>query len=342
MPNLLPIFLTGLITGGLTCLAVQGGLLATTIAQRQTLLGPQTKSSSAITVALFLVSKLFAYTLFGFLLGWLGSLFIFSLKYQAVLQISVAVFMLGTALALLEVHPIFRYFIIQPPKILTKAVRGQAKSASWFSPVVLGLMTVFVPCGTTQAMMALAVASGQPLYGALILFSFVIGTSPLFFILGFIAGKFKEKFDKYFRPVAASLVMLVALIGLNTGLNLLGSPITLEKSWQKYICSVSFCQNNISVSANDELPSNVINITIDSRGYTTDRSTIKAGDRITLNLINKGGGGCAAAFTIPKLGIQKIAVIGQTSTINFVAPSDPGVLDFICSMGMYKGRLKVV
>ena len=33
--NLLTIFLTGLLTGGLTCLAVQGGLLATAVAQRQ-------------------------------------------------------------------------------------------------------------------------------------------------------------------------------------------------------------------------------------------------------------------------------------------------------------------
>ncbi len=33
--NLLAIFLTGLITGGLTCMAVQGGLLAATLAQSE-------------------------------------------------------------------------------------------------------------------------------------------------------------------------------------------------------------------------------------------------------------------------------------------------------------------
>ena len=33
--NLLVIFFTGLITGGLTCLAVQGGLLASTISERE-------------------------------------------------------------------------------------------------------------------------------------------------------------------------------------------------------------------------------------------------------------------------------------------------------------------
>ena len=33
--NLISVFLTGLLTGGLTCLAVQGGLLAATLAQRE-------------------------------------------------------------------------------------------------------------------------------------------------------------------------------------------------------------------------------------------------------------------------------------------------------------------
>ena len=33
--NLISIFLTGLITGGLTCLAVQGGLLASTVAMQE-------------------------------------------------------------------------------------------------------------------------------------------------------------------------------------------------------------------------------------------------------------------------------------------------------------------
>lgn len=37
MIDLWVIFLTGLTTGGLTCLAIQGGLLATTLAQPETI-----------------------------------------------------------------------------------------------------------------------------------------------------------------------------------------------------------------------------------------------------------------------------------------------------------------
>jgi hypothetical protein len=62
------------------------------------------------------------------LLGWLGSFFQLSISLKVILQIAVAIFMLGTAANILELHPIFRYFIIQPPKFLTRLVRKQSKS----------------------------------------------------------------------------------------------------------------------------------------------------------------------------------------------------------------------
>ena len=137
--NLWTIFLTGLLTGGLTCLAVQGGLLATAIAQQEEekLKERTKKSSNALPITAFLIAKLIAYTGLGFLLGWFGSLFQMSLAVQVGMQFAVAVFMICTALNILNVHPIFRYFVIQPPKFLTRLVRKQSKSKELFSPAIL-------------------------------------------------------------------------------------------------------------------------------------------------------------------------------------------------------------
>src|SRR5579883_1814316 len=165
--NLWAIFLTGLITGGLTCMAVQGGLLAATLAQsEEERLEEKAKGGNAFPILAFLGSKLAAYTILGMLLGWLGSFFQLSIQLKVIMQIAVAIFMLGTAANILELHPIFRYFIIQPPKFLTRLVRKQSKSKNLFAPAILGAFTIFIPCGTTQAMMALAVATGNPLLGA--------------------------------------------------------------------------------------------------------------------------------------------------------------------------------
>src|SRR5882724_12111998 len=185
--NLIGIFLTGLITGGLTCMAVQGGLLAATIAQREEeRLKEKTKQSgNALPIIAFLIAKLVAYTILGFLLGLFGSAFQLSFTAKTIMQVAVAIFMIGTALNILNVHPIFRYFAIQPPKFLTRLVRKQSKRSDLFAPILLGAFTVFIPCGITQAMMALSIASGKPLTGAAILFAFILGTSPVFFLLGY-------------------------------------------------------------------------------------------------------------------------------------------------------------
>ena len=346
--NLWTIFLTGLITGGLTCLAVQGGLLAATIAQREEeKLEDKTKSTgNALPILFFLLSKIIAYTTFGFLLGWFGSIFQLSLIAKVIMQFAVAIFMLGTALNLLNVHPIFRYFIIQPPKFLTRLIRNQSKRNDFFAPALLGAFTVFIPCGTTQAMMALAIASGNPLLGAATMFAFTVGTSPIFFILGYFATRLGEVLHQKFMQFAAYAIILLAIFNMNAALALTGRNWTLENIWEGIYCTVSFCNTSqardlgggqIAGAAVDQAT-----ITIERAGYNPNSLVVKAGSIVTLNLINQGGGGCTQAFTIPKLGIQKIVPIGTSGVVTFTTPNEPGELAFMCSMGMFRGKIQVI
>src|SRR3989338_9023468 len=226
--NLWAIFLTGLLTGGLSCLAVQGGLLATTIAQRDEnqLEEKSKRTGNALPIISFLTSKLIAYTILGFLLGWFGSLFQLSLTLKILMQLVVVIFMLGTALNILNVHPVFRYFVIQPPKFLTRLVRKQSRNSNLFTPALLGAFTVLIPCGTTQAMMALAIGSGNPFLGSVILFSFVLGTTPLFFVLGYFATKLGETLHEKFMKIAAYALIFLALFNLNGAMTLTGSSLT--------------------------------------------------------------------------------------------------------------------
>jgi uncharacterized protein len=341
--NLIAIFLTGLITGGLTCMAVQGGLLAATLAQReQEILEKKVKGDgNALPIIAFLITKLIAYTLLGFALGLLGSVFQLSITAKVIMQVAVAVFMIGTALNLLEVHPIFRYFAIQPPRFLTRIVRKQSKSASLFAPATLGAFTVFIPCGTTQAMMALAIASGTPLYGALIMFAFILGTSPLFFILGYFTTKLGEMFQQKFMKVAALAIIILAVFNLNNAVALSGSKYTFENISKNIWCIFAVCspsRNNITA---DNTQNNQT-ITIESNGYSPNQINVKAGSTVTIKLKNENGYGCVQAFNIPSLNIQKVVPVGSTDTISFTAPNKIGQIPFMCSMGMYRGVINVI
>jgi sulfite exporter TauE/SafE len=331
--NLLAIFFTGLLTGGLTCLAVQGGLLASTIAQRQEeRLKQKTKGGHALPILSFLASKLVAYTVLGLFLGWFGSLFQLSLTATVIMQFAVAIFMLGTALNLLQIHPIFRYFVVQPPKFLTRLVRKQSKSNDVLAPAMLGTFTVFIPCGTTQAMMALAIASGSALFGAAILFTFVLGTSPVFFVLGYMATRIGNAFEQRFLKFAALAIILLALYNLDGALALSGSNFTIG--------------NLLSVSASEPAKNEPVTseqtITIANQGYSPNSFSVKAGSEVTLHLVNSGGTGCTQAFTIPALGIQRVIPVGNSSTLTFTAPEKPTTVAFMCSMGMYRGTINVI
>ncbi len=340
--NLIAIFLTGFFAGALTCLAVQGGLLAATIAQReQERLEDKAKGGNALPILSFLITKLIAYTLLGFFLGYLGSFFTLSITFQTLLQFGVGIFMIGTALNLLDVHPIFRYFVIQPPKFLTRLVRKETKSKNIFAPAILGAFTIFIPCGTTQAMMALAIASGSPFLGAAILFAFVLGTSPLFFILGYLATRLGEIFQKRVLRFAAFAIILLAVFNLNNAAALAGVNINISKPLSGVYCIFAVCQDSGGIGV-AQAANNNVNINIESSGYSPSAITVKAGLPVTINLKNTGGGGCTQAFTIPSLGIQKIVPIGSSDVISFTAPKTPGQLPFMCSMGMYRGVINVI
>ena len=119
---------------------------------------------TARPIVLFLVAKVVAYTVLGFLLGLLGSVFQLTPTMRVALQVGIGIFMVGNALRMLNVHPIFRYFVLEPPRFITRYIRRKSKGdVSDATPLFLGAMTVFIPCGVTQAMMAVAMASATRL-----------------------------------------------------------------------------------------------------------------------------------------------------------------------------------
>lgn len=233
MTEYLVAFITGLTTGGLSCLAVQGGLLASSLAS-QIESDMQGKSSAqkprvAQPILWFLISKLVAYTILGFFLGWLGSVLQLNPVSRAILQILIGIFMVGQALRLFNVHPIFRYFNIKPPKFITRYIRRKSKNNSpVVTPLFMGALTVLIPCGITQVVMASAIAAGNPLTGALLMFSFILGTSPVFFVVAYFATRLGERLEKYFMKFVAVVVLVLGLLTINTGLNLMGSPLSFK------------------------------------------------------------------------------------------------------------------
>ena len=317
-------FLTGLTTGGLSCLAVQGGLLASSVTTQE-------KSRGVVTISSFLIAKLIAYTILGFLLGFVGSMLVLSPKLFGVLQILVGLFMVATVGRLINLHPIFRYFVIQPPRAMYKRMKGTSQ------PALLGLLTVLIPCGVTQAMMVVAIGTGNPVSGAAIMAAFILGTSPIFFALG--ASVIELLKRPAFSYVASGIIGVFAVMSINGGLALMGSFYTVQNLWKIALTPVS--KLAIGQVAGVYNGSQQVLIQVESNGYTSSASTLKAGVPVSLRLVSNNVAGCARAFTIPALNIAKVLPVTGEEVITFT-PMKAGQLAYSCAMGMYTGTFNVV
>lgn len=365
-------FITGLTAGGLSCMAVQGGLVTGSLANQverdiqestqdaNPKAGGKAKIKIARPILLFLAAKIVAYTLLGFLLGALGTVFSLTPRVRGILQILIAIFMIGNALRMFNVHPIFRFFNFEPPRFITRYIRKKSKSAdSLFTPIFLGLLTIFIPCGVTQAMMALAVGTGNPLTGAVIMFAFILGTSPVFFALTYLATKLSSLIEKYFVRIVAVVLLLLGILSFDAGLNLLGSPYTLSRIselWAPRSTQVASApiptvnalssgqgigpglQSNNSINSTQS-PNTVI-LYVTNNGYEPRILTAPAGQTVHLNLISQNTYSCSRAFVIPVLNIS--AVLPETgSQLVDLPPQKAGTqMQFSCSMGMFTGVIQ--
>ena len=350
MSQLIVAFITGITTGGLSCLAVQGGLLASSLAHQieqdyvgDASLGKKSKktaprTNSALPIFLFLVSKMVVYTLLGALLGLIGSYLTFSPMTRAMLMILIGIFMIGNGLRMFNVHPLFRYFSIEPPKFITRYIRKTAKGTDTATPVFLGALTVLIPCGVTQAMMATALGTGSAGMGAALMFAFTLGTSPVFFIVAYLTTELGSKLEKFFMRFVAAVVLILGFVTVNGGLNVLGSPLSVENLTRNLFPS----NEAESASANgpsQSFPEGELVLSVKNNGYFPTTLKAPADKDFTLNLVTDQTYSCARDFVIPALNYYQL--LPDTGTVQVTIPAQKAgsSLFFTCSMGMYTGQI---
>ncbi len=348
MSQLLVAFVTGITTGGLSCLAVQGGLLASSLAHqieqdyvehaaKNKKANAAPRSNSALPIALFLLAKLVAYTLLGALLGWLGSYLTLSPLTRAFLMIAIGIFMIGNALRMFNVHPIFRYFSIEPPKFITRYIRKTAKGTDTATPIFLGLLTVFIPCGVTQAMMATALGTGSIAMGAALMFAFTLGTSPVFFIIAYLTTELGSRLEKFFMRFVAVLVLILGFVTLDGGLNLMGSPLSLQNLTRNWFPSQT--ESNAVADSSQPAADGAIILEVQNSGYFPTTLKVPADQDFTLNLVTDQTYSCARDFVIPALNYYELLPDTGTVQVNIPAQKAGSTLFFTCSMGMYTGQI---
>jgi sulfite exporter TauE/SafE len=220
------LFVIGLFTS-IHCVAMCGGInLSQCIPHNDTDNNSKSPNSSIRPALLYNLGRVISYTSIGFLLGFIG-LFLgrgsgvgLSTMFQGILKLFAGGFMVISGVNMLGIFPGLRNLQPKMPSVFTRFVGAEKAKSS--SPLIVGLLNGLMPCGPLQSMQIVALASGNPLAGALSMFMFSLGTVPLMLGLGSIVSMLGHKFSQKVMSVGAILVVVLGLAMLSQGGSLSG------------------------------------------------------------------------------------------------------------------------
>lgn len=335
-------FLAGLSVGGLSCVAVQGGLLAAAVAGQAARWQGERPPSRALAIPAlqFLAAKTLAYAALGAVLGRVGQ--VFSPRFQGWVLVGVGVLMLLLVLQLFDVHPALRRLSPRPPQAVRRFIGARARAGGAAGPAILGALTVLIPCSVTLAVELLAARTQSPLRGAQIMTAFTLGTAPLFLALAVGGAWLGRARYRVFKPAAAVVVVAIAALSVRSGLRLLGwrGELAIGGRPDGAASLASTPAGAASSPAPPAAARQEARIDVTTTAYRPARLVVKAGIPTTLKLVSSGAKGCIRAFTVPAYNI--VAMLPETGeTAVELPPAPPGQIDFSCSMGMYYGVIEV-
>lgn len=211
------VFLIGVIASLSTCMAVVGGLvlsLSATFAKEGDRIKPQ---------LLFHVGRIISFFLLGGAIGAIGANFTLSTTATFLLSLVIALVMLALGINLLDVFPWAKRFQPAMPKLFSRYALGVSRFSHTLTPLLVGIVTFFLPCGFTQSMQLYTLSTGSFLAGGLTMGIFALGTLPVLALISFSSFSIEQSDQKgIFFKTAGLIVIAFAFFNLINSLVVIG------------------------------------------------------------------------------------------------------------------------
>lgn len=327
------LFVIGLLTS-VHCVAMCGGInLSQCIPSNETSNENSSVLSTLRPTFLYNLGRVISYTVVGFIVGGLGSVITFTNTVQGVLKLIAGIFMIIMGANMLGIFPWLRKLNPRMPSFIAKRISKKKSSSK--SPLIVGLLNGFMPCGPLQAMQIYALSTGNPFAGAFSMLLFSLGTVPLMFGLGALSTALGKKFTNKIMIAGAVLVVVLGMSMFSQGLNLSGMffpPTFADSSSSKSDTP----DNDIEVNNGVQ----IVKSTLSSGRYPA--ITVKEGMPVKwiIDAPKRSINGCNNRIFIPEYDIEYQFKTGE-NIIEFT-PSKTGTFSYSCWMGMIRSRIKVV
>ena len=261
------------------------------------------------------VGRVLSYTIIGFLVGFLGSLFKINDYLNGIIVIISALIMLLMSLNMLGVidFKLFRYKV----------------NSKFRNPFVIGLLNGLMPCGPLQAMEVYALSTGNMFIGALSMLLFGLGTVPLMFSVGIIYNVFKGKTKILINKISAVLILILAIFMFNRGL--LSFNIDLFNG-------IPNLDGYISSKIVDDYQIVEIDLSIDHFEDIVVQKGIPV--KFIINVEEKNLTTCNNWIMMRDFNVLERLNVGKNEIV-FI-PKKTGNYFYTCRMNMLKNRIKVI
>ncbi len=274
---------------------------------------------------LYNLGRVISYTVTGAICGAIGQTISFSGKLRGILPMIVGVLMLLMAINMLGVFKGLRRFNIRLPKVFYRVALGNGRGNS---SLAIGLLNGLMPCGPLQSMQIYALGTGSIWLGALSMFLFSLGTVPLMFGFGFVAGKFNQKYRKYMLSVSAVIIVIMGIHMIMDGMAVSGL----------YFAG----RGNAENAQMAMLEGDVQRITTEIDYGTYQPFTVRAGVPLEWNIYVPEGklNGCNGEILIPEYDLD--VKLQEGDNLVTFTPVGGGSIPYSCWMGMIRSSITVV
>ncbi|HAO64902.1 TPA: hypothetical protein DCQ44_02885 [Candidatus Taylorbacteria bacterium] len=206
-------FTIGIVASVSSCMAVVGGLvlsMSANFAKEGDKVRPQ---------ILFHLGRIVSFFVLGGVIGLIGSAFQLGGMGTFILTMIVALVLLLLGLNLLDIFPWMKKLQPALPSFVGKHVQGLKNVNHTLTPLLVGIVTFFLPCGFTQSMQLYALSTGSFWAGSLTMLAFALGTLPVLAVLSFSSlGIQNKSWSGAFFKAAGLIVIFFGLFNLLNGL----------------------------------------------------------------------------------------------------------------------------
>ncbi|OGY52022.1 MAG: hypothetical protein A3J59_03840 [Candidatus Buchananbacteria bacterium RIFCSPHIGHO2_02_FULL_56_16] len=322
------VFGIGLVASITTCMAVTGGLLLAAAARYAEQHPGVSASRKFRPLLYFNLGRLGGYTLFGGLVGALGSVISFSDRFNGMVIIVASIAMILLGLQLLHFFPGLQRLSVKLPKGLSHKIHDLAESDSKAAPITLGALTFFLPCGFTQALQLYVLSQGGIARGALLMFFFALGTMPALLSVSALSSVLRGSPQQLLLKVAGVTAILLGVFNIQNGLVLAGNPFTALRQ-SPPAATAQAVDPNVQIVNGTQ----VLKMQVSGTEYIPAQFTVKKGMPVVWEIDGSRAAGCMSSFIAPKLGIREFLPKNSIKRIAFT-PTQTGTFEFSCAMGM--------